>query len=730
MMKIFDFNKLRLWKILLPLLAIANLTYLPKDIFGWAVTLSFFLLVPGYLLLSRLQHNIKSRWEIASFSLGLSLLILMVSGLALNSLHTFGLTRPLTTLNIFISLDVVTVALLALNKNKHVKLSKPQLHASTEQIAASIALTLLPLLAISGAVRLNNGGSNILTIILFATIPVLFMLLMWRKGLKPLYPYAILMFGMAVLLSTSLRGWYITGHDIRYEFLVFQSTFTNEYWSTAIQSGAQHGNPYNACLSITILPTIIDKLTSLPVVYIYKALFQVIFAFAVVTVFSFIKRLKGSRTALLGSFVFISFPTFYNDMPFLNRQEMAFVFFALLILVSFMDMARQPKTLLTVSCLLGIVLSHYSSSYVTIGILLISWGVYKFLMYRKNRPHGSALPVISFPILIAILLFTFFWNAQLTLSSSNLSNAVKATVQTMLGETSDQPGIVRYNILKPTSPPLPQELFAKYSSKSTTDANYVTPYTSPLTTLGNSVSHIVNVSELSGTINAWLMKSFELLALLGFIIYLLHYKKTSNDSPYLLALLVSCLALLILFTLIPALSSADYSILRLFQQTLVITAIVVVFALQSLFGFLGRYKVYLATIYLAFLFANLSGFIPSIVGGNSPSLAFANAGGYYDFYYIHKSDTLAGRWLSTNQNNDSVAVDSNAYAPFLTNTTPIDLANNNARDYLFQDYTDVHNNTYSIFINGTGIEYSDPGLTIGRNLLYFSQSDKVYGARQ
>ena len=88
-MKILLKNKIII--VLMLALLLANLAYFTRDFLGWAVTLGFFLFVPGYLLLSCLKHGIKNHWEIASFSLGLSLLLIMVGGLALNSLHAFRL---------------------------------------------------------------------------------------------------------------------------------------------------------------------------------------------------------------------------------------------------------------------------------------------------------------------------------------------------------------------------------------------------------------------------------------------------------------------------------------------------------------------------------------------------------------------------------------------------------------------------------------------------------------
>src|SRR5581483_2541877 len=107
------------------------------------------------------------------------------------------------------------------------------------------------------------------------------------------------------------------------EFAVFQSTYNNGLWLIRVATG----DPYNSCLSITILPTIVDRITTIPAMYVYKVIYQILFGFGMTSVYLFITKLSDTRKALLGSFVFLSFPTFLDDMPFLDRQETAFIFF-------------------------------------------------------------------------------------------------------------------------------------------------------------------------------------------------------------------------------------------------------------------------------------------------------------------------------------------------------------------------------------------------------------------
>jgi uncharacterized membrane protein len=706
---------------------LANVAYLTHSFIGWVVTLSFFLLLPGYLLLSSMKHGIKSLWEIGSLSLGLSTLVLMVSGLILNSLHAFGLRRPLDTINIFTTLDIVTFLLLTFVPSKKIKIALPKLKTTSEEVVVALLLTLLPLLAMFGAFRLNNGASDILTMVLFAAIPTLFMWLVCRRSkLETLFPYAVFMFGLSVLLSTSLRGWFITGHDIQHEFKVFQIASRNSYWNLAVPKG----DPYNACLSITILPTIIAKITSISAPYIYKIVFQVIFAFGLIPIYSLIKRFASGWKAITGALIFISFPTFLNDMPFLNRQGMAFVFFGLLLLITFHEMERRPKTALTILTLFGLILSHYSSGYITICLLALAWLFFKVLTYHRLSWQQFILPVLSVPILTLSLLFTFLWNAQITSTTSNLRQAISQTADGLLGQSESQSSGVSYSIFAPHTKS-PSEVLADYAGNKSSQVHYVSSSNLPITTLGKTVSKIIKVETLNNLLRSFSAKIFQLLLLLGVaVLFFGHLKKKSAKETYFLALSHSCVLALILITILPALS-VDYSVTRLFQQTIIITALPIILAAEYLLDFVGHYKIYIISLFFAFLFLDLSGFMPQLLGGYPPQLALNNAGTYFDIYYTHTGELESYSWLGSISMGEGVVMDS--YAKGRVTQTGIDAwitvpLSSSAHDstYLYQDYANMHNSAYGTYQGGDVIEYSYPSLQQNTSRIYVNQSSQVY----
>src|SRR5215471_15031326 len=100
------------------------------------------------------------------------------------------------------------------------------------------------------------------------------------------------------------------------EYQVFQLTLQHLTWNMNYYQDA-----YNACLSITILPTMLQQLTGITSPYIFKFVFQLLFALIAPTIYITLSRYIPRKMALLSTFVFIAFPAFLTDITMLNRQE-------------------------------------------------------------------------------------------------------------------------------------------------------------------------------------------------------------------------------------------------------------------------------------------------------------------------------------------------------------------------------------------------------------------------
>jgi len=475
------FGKKTLFSLLLGFDLLANILELTRVNFLYASTLISFcayILLPGFLISLILRVRKISFWENLLLIVGSSIAFLEFGGLLLNILlPLFGINDPLAFQNLVIGFDIF-VSLLFIFAWLRTKSLVVQLHLLRHSAVEKVLYTLplfFPILAALGAIVLNNGGSDILTLILLGAIAFYSLLLVLFRNKIPvdLYPYALFFMGVASLFTTSLRSWYITGHDIETEFYTLKLTNTHHIWNMAFLQDA-----YNACLSITILPTIMTNLLSIQDMYVYKVIFQILFATSPVLVFFILRNYTTPVFAFLSAFVFMSFPTFFTDMAMLNRQEIGFIFFGLMLYVMFeRNQAQQfytkPETLspsvlpadlsksetLSPSALslsmrrilfiifaLGVIVSHYSTNFVLLA--LIAWvyistliisrsfvkNTFAFLLAKSRIRLKNAFPnkvFLNLPLILILFGATFFWNVLYTRSSTHAGSVLLEVVSSM-----------------------------------------------------------------------------------------------------------------------------------------------------------------------------------------------------------------------------------------------------------------------------------------------------------
>ena len=96
---------------------------------------------------------------------------------------------------------------------------------SKEEFRLLVAAALTVVLAVFGANHLNNGASGHVALVALAMVALIVVFsIRWLRFIREsMMSVVIYLVSLSLLLTTSLRGWYVTGHDIQQEYLKYFS---------------------------------------------------------------------------------------------------------------------------------------------------------------------------------------------------------------------------------------------------------------------------------------------------------------------------------------------------------------------------------------------------------------------------------------------------------------------------------------------------------------------------
>ena len=620
------------------------------------------------------QHQVPAPERVV-YVTGFLVLGVLGIGLALNDAGpALGVARPLGDVPLAVASAVLNVLLVAWRRKTLATLTwrsptgwllRPLDRARLPVVLASAGL----LLAVLGAVRLDNGASGTVAYVGLLLVGLGLLDLFRRRGSSPGLDASVLYLSAAALvLGTSLRGWFVIGHDVMREYLFFQLTDQAAHWDIGALP-----DPYNACLSVTILPTVLANATGLSGVVVFKVLLQLVFALVPVATYLFCRRVVPRTLALVGTIFVLAFPTFWADMPYLVRQEIAFLFLGLCLLAATQPGWRHRSRLtLAVAMAVGVVLSHYSTTYIltlTVALGALALGVSRFVRaYRglEDPDPGSRQPLVllSLPMLGSLVLTAFLWTGPVTHTGGHFTQVLGDTVDAFVhpGQTMESSDL-RYALL-PAPRVSAQRRLDEYStqalreSRAARSAGQLVPLRpgermprvahageSAPTPLGTWLRDATGVSlrPLTEVLRSGVARLLQVFLLLGMVVLLLRSTRTERFSRELRWLSVGACAALCVQVLAPGLS-VEYGVLRAFQQALLVLAPVAATGCAVLLP-LGRLARGAVAGVAMVVFAVLTGLVGHSLGGDSPQLHLANTGVYHDLYYRTVADTAASSWL-------------------------------------------------------------------------------------
>jgi uncharacterized membrane protein len=729
-----------------------------------AVALVTFLGVPALVLHRRARLAADTAVARGMYAAGLSLLGLILGGLLLDTvLPVVGVDRPLAPAPLAAAWLVVDVVLLVWRRSVPLLPAEAARRAVRAALDARLelaqALGVLALVAaVLGAVRLNNdaGGQVAVLAVLLAGGALLALLL----GRAPRAERSALgrdvrtlgLVAAALLLATSLRGWSITGHDIQAEFLAFRLTNEGQNWQMSDLPSA-----YNACLSVNILPTVLVQTTGLSGELVFRVLLQLVFATVPVLTYLFARRFVRRGVALAGTVLTMAFPTFFTDMPYLVRQEVAFFFLALALLAATEPDRTRIRARLLVGLLgVGVILSHYSTTYVLLMALvagLVAMSATGVVRRRRGSvPDGapSGPLVLLHPLVVAALVaITLVWAGPVTDTGGHASDVVRETIDSLTGHGVDGPSSsdTSYWIFSgnQSTPRERMDLFvdetldyrdAEIPADQRVVADPGPAELSPQLHDGgaNGVGEVLRFGS------AMLMQLFLLLGTVWLLRRRLRGTEgLSREVTYLSAGAVAALGLIVV---VPNLS-VDYGVLRAFQQTLLVVAPLLAMglavALRPLISRAPRASAVLAAAVPVALFLVLAGVLSVALGGQQQRMALANSGVYYDRFFVSDAEMQAMEWLGAvdhaDRTNERIIANRNVNVRLLAlsdNRAPVadrlypTLLSKDA--YVFVDSQIMDQGVSTIFYTGDLLTYTYPLDVLDENmdLVYSGPDARIY----
>ena len=394
--------------IITDLAIILNIPFL-RQILGFL----FLTILPGLLILLILKLNKIDFLEKFILAWGLSISFLMFFGLLLNnSLFNLDYETPLTTISLLVSFNLASIvlAIIAYRTNKDTSFSLPNLNLTTSEKTFLVVPILFPALSVFGMHVMNTIDNNIILMFLLFLIPiyVVFVCFFNQKFPERLYPVVIFLISISLLLLLSLRSNHIIGMDVHREYYFFRTTLDKLHWSVFGYS------TLDACLAISLLPTIYQSILNIRPEFLFKILYSLIFSISPLVIYIISKKYVGESYAFLAS-CFFMFQSNFLWTEYNARTNTAILFFALAMMTLFNDKIDPlKKRILFIVFMASCMVSHYSTTYVFFFILLGAFVGIEILSKRYTFKK-----VISLTIMILFFSMIFFWYSQVTGAAFN-----------------------------------------------------------------------------------------------------------------------------------------------------------------------------------------------------------------------------------------------------------------------------------------------------------------------
>lgn len=508
----------------------------------------FLTFAPGLIILNLMNLEKLDFAKIIAFSVGLSLTLVMVIGLAINGLYTiFGIVRPLSTTSLFITMNLIIFGL-SLYCLKGKKPEDQKFSVSYPQIRTLIFLLLfifLPILSILGTLLSYSYGNNFLLILMLIIIPVLFLVHeIFSVRINSIF-YLLILF--IICFSAIFPNWlvsnYVIDWDQHQEYYVFELANLRERWSSAPAPFADlEILKSNQMLSDTILPLIYSRIMGLDGTWIFKIFYPFIISMIPIALYALYGTQVEKKFSFLACLLFISNVVSFGGIS--SKQAPAMLFFVLLAILMFeKEIPSTCEYLLFLILSAGLIMSHYGTSYIYLFIISLLWVYTLLTRSQKQRVY----------FMRSLLFFVMAFSWYIFVSHSASFDALTGIISNIIRSLSTE--------------------FFNPESRSKEILYHFNPALS------------VEILHLIGRV---LFYAIEFFTILGVIKLALRKEKSSFNWHYAIISLIMT-AILALNAILPAVAGF-YRVERFWITALVFLSPICVFGGESFFRFLFKRK--------------------------------------------------------------------------------------------------------------------------------------------
>src|SRR3954451_24086480 len=649
---------------LIPLLLMAALVFARDSWAAGIVLLPLLLIYPGHLLLRALRVRTDAIRAFPVYVPCASIVVLLAAGLAVDLVGPpLGAAEPLRAMPMLIGIEAVCILLAVAGIG-----AGPDVGVQLRPAAFRLRRlwpAMLPALAAAGALRLTNGHSASVAIVAAVATVVTLVFLLARAGRlsRGQLSFGLYCVALAAIWAFSLRSRFVYGWDISSEFHVLANTLNAGVWHSSHPHDA-----YGAMMSLTILPAALSALTGISGLVLLKAVFPLLFALFPVGLFWVALRFVSRRWAIVAAAFVLVQSYYFQELPAIARQEIALLLFVGFV-AALLDkrLPAGPRFALLALLGAGVAVSHYSTTYLAIGMVAVALVTQAVLFILRRPVPGMAVPLVVG--LVALMAGAGVWYGAVTHSTSNaedFTTNIREHGLDLLPSAKPGQGFVQSYLSGNT----PKKVDARrYERLVTRDyrkhRNFIIPipaakhskYDLRDASVSGATVRAPKVKEGLGTLQVLIAQIANALAVLGAAVLILR-RRAGPVARAVGLLAFGTLGALVMIRLSGTAAQA-YNQQRAFVQTMVPLAIALVWLLQAVTSRWRPLRIVtpaLAAVALAVIFVSTTGVSALAVGGDKPT-SLANSGEDFERFYITRPELAAAEFVGGVKPGDLVYTD-------------------------------------------------------------------------